>query len=206
MQSTAAIARLGASRRGVPVREARTEATIEERPSVVWYFAYGSNMQSATLRGRRGIDYRRAVPVRAHGWRLVFDKPPLLPTGNSVANIVPDEAALVLGVAFEITDEDLAHVEHTEGVAFGNYKRVELAVEPLAEVEGAPASAFSLSSELRDSEALPSIRYMSLLIEGAIEQGLPGAHVEWLRAVQACEESADMAALRPMLDTFFKRR
>jgi hypothetical protein len=173
---------------------------------VVWYFAYGSNMQSATLRGRRGIEYRRAVPVRAHGWRLVFDKPPLLPTGNSVANIVPDEAGLVLGVAFEITDEDLAHVEHTEGVAFGNYQRVELVIEALVEVEDAPVSAFSLSSDLREPTALPSTRYMSLLIEGAIEQGLPDTHVEWLRAVQACEESPDMAALRPMLDAFFKRR
>ena len=44
--------------------------------SRVWYFAYGSNMQSATLRGRRGIAYRRALPARVSGWRVVFDKPP----------------------------------------------------------------------------------------------------------------------------------
>jgi hypothetical protein len=173
---------------------------------VVWYFAYGSNMQSATLRGRRGIDYRRAVPVRAHGWRLVFDKPPLLPSGNTVANIVPDDASFVLGVAFEISEEDLAHVEHTEGVAFDNYRRVELVVEALADVEGAPASAFSLSSERRHETSSPSLRYMSLVIEGALEQGLPATHVEWLRAIEAFEESAEMAALRPMLDEFFKRK
>ena len=38
--------------------------------STVWYFAYGSNMQSATLRGRRGIAYRRALPARVPGWRV----------------------------------------------------------------------------------------------------------------------------------------
>ena len=173
---------------------------------MVWYFAYGSNMQSGTLRGRRGIDYRRAVPVRANGWSLVFDKPPLLPTGNTVANIVPEDGASGLGVAFEITEEDLAHVEHTEGVGFGNYKRVELAVESLAAVDDAPVAAFSLSSDRRHPTTSPSIRYMTLVIEGAIEQGLPGAHVEWLRAIEACEESAEMAALRPMLDEFFKRK
>jgi hypothetical protein len=42
----------------------------------MWYFAYGSNMESGTLRGRRGIPFRRAVAARAPGWRVVFDKPP----------------------------------------------------------------------------------------------------------------------------------
>src|SRR5437868_1477011 len=98
---------------------------------LVWYFAYGSNLQAATLRGRRGIDYQRAVPVRVRGWRLVFDKPPLFRAGTSVANIVADDAAETVGVAFAMTDDDHAHVELTEGVGFGNYRRVEVAVEPL---------------------------------------------------------------------------
>ena len=172
----------------------------------VWYFAYGSNMESATLRGRRGVDYRRAVPVRVAGWRLVFDKPPLFPVGNAVANIVPDATATALGVAFAITPDDLAQVERTEGISFDNYRRVELAVEPLAPTPDGPMRAFSLSSERRDEAALPSIRYMSIVIAGAIEQGLPDDHVAWLRGLPACEESPEMAALRPALDAFFKRR
>ena len=39
----------------------------------VWYFAYGSNMQGATLRGRRGIAWSRAVPARVANWRFVCD-------------------------------------------------------------------------------------------------------------------------------------
>jgi hypothetical protein len=56
----------------------------------VWYFAYGSNMETATLRGRRGIEPLCALGARAAGWRLVFDKPPLVPVGEAFANIVPD--------------------------------------------------------------------------------------------------------------------
>ena len=67
----------------------------------VWYFAYGSNMESATLRGRRGIEYNRAEAARAPGWRLVLDKPPLVSIGGAFANIVPDLAGEVLGVAFD---------------------------------------------------------------------------------------------------------
>jgi hypothetical protein len=78
------------------------------------------------------LDGKGRDAARARGWRLVFDKPPLVSAGTSVANIVPDAAAEVLGVAFAITHDDHAHVEHTEGVAFDNYRRVELLVEPLA--------------------------------------------------------------------------
>ncbi|MEW6271811.1 MAG: gamma-glutamylcyclotransferase family protein [Thermodesulfobacteriota bacterium] len=172
----------------------------------VWYFAYGSNMQSATLRGRRGVDYRCAVAVRVPGWRLVFDKPPFFPSGNAVANIVPDGAASVLGVAFAMSADDLAHVELTEGVGFGNYRRVELAVEPLVPADGAPTRAFSLASDRRDGAFLPSTRYMSIVIEGALEQGLPAHHIDWLRSVPTCVESAEMAAVRPLLDELFRRR
>jgi hypothetical protein len=49
----------------------------------MWYFAYGSTMGSATLRGRRGIAVGRAVAARVPGWRVVFDKPPLFPSGEA---------------------------------------------------------------------------------------------------------------------------
>lgn len=174
--------------------------------SAIWYFAYGSNLQSATLRGRRGIDFQRAVPVRARGWRLVFDKPRLLGRDSSVANIVPDGAAEVLGVAFAMSIDDHAHVELTEGVAFENYRRVELALEPLAPVPDPPSAAYSLTSEQRDPALQPSTRYMGLIIEGALEHGLPTEYVEFLRRVPACAESPESLALRPMLDQLFKRR
>lgn len=173
--------------------------------SHVWYFAYGSNLQSATLRGRRGVEARRAVPVRATGWQLVFDKPRLFGDG-SVANIVPDGACHVLGVAFEISVDDHAHVELTEGVAIGHYLRVELAVEPLVAIDHPPRTALSLSSDKRDAALRPSTRYMGLVIEGALEHRLPDAHLEFLRSVPAVEESAEAAALRPMIDALMKRR
>lgn len=170
----------------------------------VWYFAYGSNMQSATLRGRRGVAYSRALPVRVRGWRLVFDKPPLIALGNGFANIVPDPGAETLGVAFEMTQADLEHVELTEGVRIGNYAAVEVEAWALGDA-GSALRARSLSSGRRDAGLLPSRRYMSLLIEGALEHGLPADYVEALRAVPAVEESAEVAALRPLIDQALRR-
>jgi hypothetical protein len=165
--------------------------------SWTWYFAYGSNMQAATFRGRRGIEPRRAIAVRADGWRLVLDKPPLLSIGHSFANVVREDGTFVWGVAYEISAEDLAHVEFSEGVQIGNYARAELEVESLA---GERLSACTLTSDRRVTGLTPSIRYMALLIEGAIEHGLPDEWVAMLRGLPAIEETEEAKAARALLD------
>src|SRR6266704_953106 len=137
-------------------------------------------METATFSGRRGIAYRRAVPARVPGWRLVLDKPGVVPVGHGFANIVPDDAAAVLGVLYEIRTVELDHLDLSEGVLIGNYRR--------------------------DVSLRPSTRYLACLIAGAREHGLPAAYVEWLRAVPACEESAETVAFRPLLDDALRRR
>jgi len=173
----------------------------------LWYFAYGSNMQTATFRGRRGIEYRAAVAVRAPGWRLCLDKPPLLPVGESFAHIVPDPAAEVLGVAYGVGLPEIEHIDLTEGVAIGNYQRIELEVWPLVAAHALPAPwrAHTLVSELCDPALRPSRRYMACLIAGAEEHGLPAEYVARLRAIAVCEESDEARRLRPLLDRFMKR-
>lgn len=175
--------------------------------ALAWYLAYGSNMQRATLQGRLGVAVRRAVPVRAPGWRLVFDKPSLLKEiPHGYANIRPEPGAVAIGVAFEITAADLAHVELTEGVGFGNYSRVTVGVEPLAAVEDPPVTAVSLSSERSKPGCRPTTRYLGLVIEGALEHGLPEEHVAALRAVEGEEECEEAVRLRAVLDEVMRRR
>jgi hypothetical protein len=164
----------------------------------VWYFAYGSNMQPATFAGRRGIAPSRAVTARAPGWRLVLDKTPLVPVGASFANLREDAGATTWGVAYEITLDDLAHVDLTEGVLIGNYARIEIAVDPV-DASG-PSRAFTLVSDKRSDDLQPSDRYMALLIEGALSHGLPAEWIAMLRAIPTCVESADAIAGRRLVD------
>ena len=171
--------------------------------STIWYFAYGSNMQSATLRGRRGIEPTRASAARARGWRLVFDKPPLIPVGESFANIVPDATAEVLGVLYEISPADLDHLDLTEGVLIGNYQRVATKVELLFAERA--VTAFTLTSDRRDPALKPSTRYMQLLVDGAREHGLPQSYLAWLEAVPADPTSEEAARFRSLVDDLLKR-
>jgi len=179
---------------------------LRQEPVVPWYFAYGSNMQTATLRGRRGVAWTRAVAARTRGWRVVFDKPPLVPIPHAFANLVPDPEAESFGVAFEVSAADLAHIELTEGVFVGNYSPVLVPVEPLAPLTGFPREAFSLSSEHRDARRRPSSRYMRIVIEGALEHGLPDAWIETLRAVPCEPEHPTAAALRSLVDRALRWR
>jgi gamma-glutamylcyclotransferase len=172
--------------------------------SWLWYFAYGSNMQTATFRGRRGIEPRRALAARASGWKLVLDKPPLLSTGHSFANVVREDGATVYGVAYEICQADMAHVDLSEGVGFGNYERVPMEIEALASTTMLPAC--TLTSDKRIDGLSPSDRYMGLLIDGAVEHGLPGEWIATLRAIPAVPESEEAKAVRALLDDLIKKR
>jgi hypothetical protein len=174
--------------------------------SLVWYFAYGSNMNSGTFRGRRGIEYARAIPTRAPGWRLVFDKSSVFPLGETFANIVPDPAADTLGVAFEVDESDLVQIDWSEAVPLGSYQRIETEVAALTPMEDGPSSAFSLTSNRRAARPAPSVRYMQLVIDGAIEHGLPAEWVEMLRSVPAYPETRAARFMRKQLDRLMKRR
>lgn len=160
-------------------------------------------MQSATLRGRRGIHFHRALPGRARGWRLVLDKPGLIPTGSAFANIVRDTTAEVWGVLYQIAEADLGHLDLTEGVLIGNYARIEIPVQP--STAEAPLTAFTLTSDRRAAGLRPSTRYMGLLIAGAEEHGLPADYVGFLRRIPSQPESPEAAALRPFVDAALRR-
>jgi hypothetical protein len=170
-----------------------------------WYFAYGSNMQPATFQGRRGIAPTRAVPARLAGWQLVFDKPPILPIGSGMANVVETAGAEVLGVAYAVTEADLEHIDLTEGVLIGNYQRVTVRVAPLGAADGG-LEAVTLTSDRRDPALGPSRRYMSLLIEGAETHGLPAEYVAWLRSVAAVEDSPEALAARAFIDRALQKK
>jgi len=169
----------------------------------IGYFAYGSNMQRSTFTGRRGIAPAAADAARARGWRLVLDKPPMIPSGHGFANLTADPDAEVFGVLYDLTAEEIAHVELTEGVGLGNYRRVEIEVVRLA--ANAPTRAFTLVSDRRDPQLRPSTIYVARLVEGAEEHGLPAEWIAHLRAVPTTPDTAAAAAARRVVDDVLAR-
>ena len=146
---------------------------------MLWYFAYGSNLDPGTFLGRRRMRPRDTRRARLDGYRLIFD----LPVGKgerAVANLLPASGSHVHGVAYSIGRIQAAWLDRTEGVPRA-YRRVEV---PLV-IEDAPASeAFTYVSERRTPGRKPSERYMNLLLRGARHHGLPEDYVAWLRGIE----------------------
>jgi len=150
----------------------------------LWYFGYGSNMCPDIFEGRRGIRPLARAAARLDGYRLCFDIP-VGPGERGVANLEPAAGERLWGVAYLVTEKDAGHLDRTEGVAAGFYRRI--AVE-LALDGGPRVAAFAYRSSLSAAGRKPSPRYIGLLLAGARVHGLPA---EWLLFLESLELAHD---------------
>ena len=146
--------------------------------ATLWYFAYGSNLERSTFRGRRRMQPLATAIGVLHDFELRFDLP-VGPGERGVANVAPRPGDQVWGALYQLTHADAERLDATEGVGQGAYQR--LSVEVLTPA-GERIAAFTYRSEFSRPERKPSRRYLGLLLVGARELALPDAWVARLRA------------------------
>jgi cation transport regulator ChaC len=146
----------------------------------VWYFAYGSNMHDSAFRERRRIRPFEWRAGRIPGYRLRFNLEGR-PKGKAApANICPDPAAEVWGVLYRITRRDLLRLDSTEGVPGRGYRPTWLLAE---DIDGNKVLVVAYSAVGKATEGIPSLRYITLLREGARAHGLPAQWLHYLDSV-----------------------
>ena len=80
----------------------------------VWYFAYGSNMDSKRLEcriSRQNLEWKVGF---IQDYQLTFDK--LANDGSGYANIQPCQGEVVYGVLYRLTRKELKKLDRCEGV------------------------------------------------------------------------------------------
>src|SRR5260370_33269010 len=93
-----------------------------ETKALTWYLAYGSNMNRGIFESRRGMRPIQAQPALLENYRLRFN----LAIGageRGVANLEAQAGARVWGVLYLITVEQFEHLDRSEGVPRGAYRR-----------------------------------------------------------------------------------
>jgi len=164
---------------------ATSSNSMRARAGEVLYFAYGSNMFSEVLEGRRGVRPLAKSPAVCPGHRLAFTALGLPPFEPAFASLEPcsDPVEECHGVCYRLSALDWLRVCASEGVPLG-YQVVEVPLttyHPLEEGKGATEiKAFSLrfvqpqsmAFPLPQLEPPPSRRYLGLLLAGAKEAGL----------------------------------
>ena len=147
------------------------------------YFAYGSNMSRAQMRERcPDHECLGAAVLKDHA--LCF--PRHSPIRNcGVAGLAETPGADVWGVVYHLHDEDLAALDKREGYDpakpyhVNRYNRRTIRVL----MDNREVDCFVYVARHEPGEHVPSAEYLSTIIEGAEENGLPEAYVSALRLI-----------------------
>ena len=150
----------------------------------IWYFAFGANMHDSAFlerRGMRPIEWRAG---RVRKYRLRFNLEGR-PRGKAApANISPDMNAEVWGVLYQITRADLVCLDSTEGVPGRRYRHLWFEVE---DNDGERLEAVTYIADGKETDGSPSLRYITLLREGARAHGLPEQYLQFLENVSPAD-------------------
>lgn len=141
-----------------------------------WYFGYGSNMNSKVFQGRRQMRPTKIERAVLKDYRLAFNQPGIPWLEPSFANIEEAPGEYIEGVLYEITGAEMVRLDISEGN--GAYDIVTSSVE--GEVSGT-VTAHTFATKNVSHGLHPSLRYMTLLIDGAVEHGLSNEWVQMLR-------------------------
>lgn len=198
-------------------RDASTRNADHQDPDeTVLYLAYGSNLAAETFLGKRAIRPLSQVNVVVPSIRLTFDLPGIPYSEPCFANSgyrYPDEKPLpehppyhknawkkgLVGVVYEVTKKDYAHIIATEGGGSG-YQDVlvdchVLSDDPEEEVPLIPSvtafkahTLYAPKDRVHRSDpdyAQPSARYLKLILDGAHEHDLPTEYVHFLANIRS---------------------
>jgi cation transport regulator ChaC len=145
------------------------------------YFAYGSNMWREQMR-QRCPDHELIGSAVLKDHALCF--PRTSPVRNcGVAGLVEREGAEVWGVVYRLNDRDLATLDRREGYdpskpAHENrYNRRSVRVL----MNGATTDCLTYFARPEKGTHVPNAEYMTAIITGAVENGLPVEYVAALK-------------------------
>ncbi|WP_334386689.1 gamma-glutamylcyclotransferase family protein [Bradyrhizobium sp. AZCC 2262] len=150
---------------------------IGRSADAVWYFAYGSNMHDDAFLKRRRMRPSEWRAGRLKGYRLRFNLDGI-PKGKAApANICPDPDSEVWGVLYKITHRQMLRLDLTEGVPGRAYSRTWLEMH---DVDGQTVSAMTYVAKGKETDGRPSLRYITMLRDGARAHGLPSSWLQML--------------------------
>lgn len=152
-----------------------TKVPVINEHEKVWYFAYGSNMSVRYLSNVRDVEVYQSLGASLPDHKVTFSLHGIPFVEPSFVQIHPVIGEIAYGVIQKITREDLQRVVNSEGSAYSLEKVT------LFDLNNIQHHAYTLiATEAVRSEKPTSIRYRNIMLEGAVENGLPQCYVDHL--------------------------
>jgi hypothetical protein len=151
----------------------------------IWYFAYGANMHDRAFRDGAacGQSSSASGASAATGCASISSRP----RGRSAPAICARMPGGVGACSTKVTRRDLLRLDSTEGVPGRGYRQQWFMAE---DNEGRPVSAVAYIARGTETDGNPSLRYLTLLREGARANGLPGHWLQFLDSVGHADVTA----------------
>jgi len=132
-------------------------------PNDLWYFAYGSNLDTDRKQYRTGL-IRESHIAKLSGYRLAFNKR----SGRyrACANLLANPTEEVYGVIYRCTPEALVELDYHEGVSSGHYRQETMQVQTL-DGQTLRAIAYVANPDYIIPEGRPSDEYLKHILRGA---------------------------------------
>jgi hypothetical protein len=159
----------------------------------MWYFAYGSNLNSVAVaewcrhHGFRPPGMKAGRPVVLDNYRLCF---PIFSEfwGGGIGDIAYDPGKYVAGALFDLSDADLEVLDQkvgrrldANGKEIGIYGHIEVTVSPMG--KGEPTKAITYhGTNVEKYHIPPTEHYMDLVIQGAYSHGLSMMWISYLQS------------------------
>jgi len=157
---------------------------------MVWYFAYGRNMNREVMLARN-TSFSSERPAVLEGYKLVFNKIRDQSEKSGFSNIVKDANSRVEGVAFEVTEDCLKNLDRPEGFFGKNNPSNYYDKEPVT-VEDRQGNRLTATAFIANPAKIapclkPMKEYLEDLIKGAKQHSLSKEYVKMLEEVETVD-------------------
>jgi cation transport regulator ChaC len=157
------------------------------KPGELYYFAYGSNMNKAQMHARCVRPEAIAVAMLPHYQLGFFGHSPTW--DGALETVVPAPGQEVWGVIYDLSASDRERLDVWHDVRLdgtGAYFHYPLRI---TDTEGKTRVVLFYKKARMDSPEKPSREYLDLIVQGAVEHGLPAGYVEGLRRIESKKAS-----------------
>ncbi|KAL3422112.1 gliotoxin biosynthesis protein [Phlyctema vagabunda] len=196
------------------MKQGQITSQIDAEPgdSVVWYFAYGSNMLASVMSGR-GLNITAAYSAAVPSHMLNFDIFGIPYSEPAMASISarpqyhekcgqqePEQVAeidvpAVHGVLYRLSRSDWFKLVRSEGAGTA-YREIEVEVQLLQPVSLSVSVKWVRTLVARypfRPNAAPSKRYLDIMVKGAEERDLPSQYLKFLKSIPALDSMESRA-------------
>lgn len=149
------------------------------------YFAYGSNMLLARIRGR--VPSARVWSVgKLLSHKLMWHKISADGSGKCDAYETGNDDDILYGVIFEISEQDKPSLDMPEGLGYGYDEKI---VPVYSEKDQSTIEAVTYYATNIQDGLQPYHWYKNFVLEGAIENELPEEHIEHIRRMESKDDT-----------------